>query len=69
MDILEAEILNYIRENGGTALQSQIQYDLGFNDLNCNCNPEGKPTSGWFCGALIRSSYDKRKLKRKQLPA
>ena len=32
MGILEVEITNYIRSKGGSALQSQIQQDLGFND-------------------------------------
>ena len=69
MEMLEKEILNYIESKRGNALQSQIQNDLGFVDINCNCNPEGKPTRGWFCGALLRSLYDQGKLKREQLSA
>ena len=67
MDMLESEIIKYIQSKGGSALQSQIQHDLGFGEINCN--PDGKPTRGWFCGALLRSLYDKGKLKRELLSA
>lgn len=67
VEMLEDEILNYLKSKGGSALQSQIQHDLGFGQMNCNCNPDGKPTYGWFCGALLFSLYNKGKIKREQL--
>lgn len=65
--MLEDEIINYLKSKGGSALQSQIQHDLGFAQINCNCNPEGKMTKGWFCGALLRSLYDQKRIERTKL--
>ena len=63
-DMLENEVLEYIKSQGGDALQAQIQNDLGFVGINCNCNPNGHFTRGWFAGAILASLLEKKLLER-----
>ena len=63
-DMLEKEVIDYIKSQGGEALQAQIQNDLGFVDINCNCNPNGNFTRGWFAGAILASLLKKELLER-----
>ena len=63
-DMLEKEVIDYIKSQGGEALQAQIQNDLGFVKINCNCNPNGNFTRGWFAGAILASLLEKELLER-----
>ncbi|HIE06494.1 MAG TPA: hypothetical protein EYP64_00460 [Desulfarculaceae bacterium] len=63
-DMLENEVMDYVKSQGGEALQAQIQNDLGFVDINCNCNPNGNFTRGWFAGAILASLLEKELLER-----
>ena len=63
-EMLEKEVLDYVKSQGGEALQAQIQNDLGFKDINCNCNPNGNITRGWFAGAILASLLEKGLLER-----
>lgn len=66
-DMLENEVVEYLKSQGGEALQAQIQNDLGFVNINCNCNPEGNFTRGWFAGAILASLLDKGVIERIKL--
>lgn len=63
-DMLENEVIEYLKSLGGDALQAQIQNDLGFVNINCNCNPDGNITRGWFAGAILASLLEKGLVER-----
>ena len=66
-EMLENEIIEYLKSQGGDALQAQIQNDLGFVNINCNCNPDGTITRGWFAGAILASLLEKELIERIKL--
>jgi len=66
-DMLEKEVIEYVKSQGGEALQAQIQNDLELVKINCNCNPNGNITKGWFAGAILASLLDKDILERIKL--